>query len=323
MTLSTSALAATPDGWREVDWQRQARTVKVGRDDVCYVDLGEGDPVLLIHGLGGSWRVWLENLPSLAQRRRVIAVDLPGFGRSAPAGDGIAIHGYSRVLLGVLDELDLERTIVIGNSLGGWIAADLALRAPGRVRALVLVDAGGVVPTAGERRKALAIMDTAARLARHAPRFRSAVASRRHLRSLALRYTFARPRELAADLVYMALPPEPDPGFQPALYAAKRSWSEAWCDRLTEIACPTLIVWGGRDSLLPLRHAREYARRIVGSRLQVIAEAGHLPMLERPDRFNRVVLEFLEEMVENQPVPDAVTGRGECPPRGPWHRRTA
>ena len=67
MTSSTSAVAPTPDDWRQVDWQRQARTVKVGRDDVSYVDLGEGDPVLAIHGLGGNWRVWLENLPSLAQ----------------------------------------------------------------------------------------------------------------------------------------------------------------------------------------------------------------------------------------------------------------
>jgi pimeloyl-ACP methyl ester carboxylesterase len=311
MTASTLVLTPTSQGWREVDWQRQARTVKVGRDDLSYVELGEGDPVLVIHGLGGSWRVWLENLTALAHQQRVIAVDLPGFGRSAPAGEGTAVHGYSRLLLGLLEELGLEQTTVIGNSLGGWIAADLALRAPGRVRALVLVDAGGVVPTAGERRKGLAIMEGAARLARFAPRFRTALASRRHLRSLALRHTFARPGDLAADLVYMALPPEPDPGFQAALYAAKRSWSEAWCDMLTEIACPTLIVWGDSDSLLPLRHAREYARRIVGSRLHVIPDAGHLPMLERPSEFNRLVGEFLGELGGSASGTPGHTG--QCP----------
>jgi pimeloyl-ACP methyl ester carboxylesterase len=302
MISSGLAVDSTPRGWRAVDWHRHARTVKVGRDALSYVELGEGDPVLAIHGLGGNWTVWLENLPALAQRNRVIAVDLPGFGRSAPAADGITIHGYSRLLLGLLDELALQQTVLIGNSLGGWIAADLALRAPSRVQALVLVDAGGIVPTPRERRKALAIMGGAARLARYAPRFRSAVASRRHLRSLALHYTFTRPGELAADLVHMALPPEPDPGFQSALDAAKRSWSDAWCDGLTELACPTLIVWGDSDSLLPLRHAREYARRIVGSRLEVIADAGHLPMLERPEQFNRVVLGFMAEVVGDQPV---------------------
>jgi pimeloyl-ACP methyl ester carboxylesterase len=296
VTRSPSAVVSTVKSWREVDWQHQLRTVKIDGDGLSYVELGEGEPVLAIHGLGGNWNMWLENLPALAQRHRVIAVDLPGFGRSAPSADGIAIHGYSRALSRLLEELALEQTVLIGNSLGGWIAADIALRAPERVRALVLVDAGGVVPTPSERRKALAIMEGAARLAPYAPRFRSAVASRRRLRSLALRYTFARPADLPADLVYMALPPDPDPGFSAALFAAKRSWSDAWCDRLSEIACPTLIVWGDRDSLLPLRHAREYARRIVGSRLRIISQAGHLPMLERPGEFNRLVLEFLAEL---------------------------
>jgi pimeloyl-ACP methyl ester carboxylesterase len=274
----------------------------LGGDSLSYVELGEGDPLLLIHGLGGNWTAWLENIPALARRHRVIAVDLPGFGGSAPSAEGISIPGYSRALARLLEELGLEQAMVVGNSLGGWVAADLALRVPERVRALVLVDAAGIVPTPWERRKALAIMEGAARMAPYAPRFRSAVASRRRLRAWALRYTVARPADLAADLVYMALPAAPDPGFRPALVACERSWSDAWCDMLTEIACPTLIVWGGRDSLLPLRHAREYARRIVGSRLNVIADAGHLPMIERPQDFNRLVLEFLDDVGE-PPLP--------------------
>jgi pimeloyl-ACP methyl ester carboxylesterase len=301
MTTATPTVALpASDDWREVDWERHGRSVNVAGDELYYVELGEGDPVLAIHGLGGNWTAWLETLPALARRHRVIALDLPGFGRSAPAGPGIAIHGYSRVVREFIEELGLGKTAVIGNSLGGWIAADLALRAPGHVRALVLVDAGGLVPTGLERRKALAIMEGAARLARYAPRFRSAVASRRHLRSLALGSTFARPSEVPADLVYMALPPQPDPGFRAALSAAKRSWSEAWCDMLSEISCPTLIVWGEDDALLPSRHAREYARRIVGSRLFLIPRAGHLPMLERPRQFNEAVLDFLAELSEPQ-----------------------
>jgi len=269
------------------------RTVNVGGDTVSYVEVGSGETVLAIHGLGGNWTVWLENLTTIARDHRVIAVDLPGFGRSAPSSDGIAIPGYSRLLLQLLRELAIDQAVLMGSSLGGWIAADIALRAPERVSALVLVDAGGVVPTRLERFKALAIMEGAARLAPYAPRFRAAVASRRQLRSLALRYTFSRPSDVAADLVYMALPAAPDPGFSAALLAAKRSWSDAWCDMLTEIVCPTLIVWGDHDSLLPLRHAREYARRIVGSQLRVISGAGHLPMLERPTEFNGRVLAFL------------------------------
>jgi pimeloyl-ACP methyl ester carboxylesterase len=286
----------SPDGvgWRGVDWEQAKSTIKLGADRVSYVELGHGDrTVLLVHGLGGNWTAWLENLPVLAREHRVIAIDLPGFGQSPPSGDGISIPGYARTLERFCEQLGLERAAVIGNSLGGWVAAELALQAPDRVSGLVLVDAAGIFPTRVERFKALSLMESAALMAPLAPRFRRGVASRRRLRKLALRYTVARPADLAADLVYMALPTAPDPGFAPAFVAARRSWSDGWCDRLTEIECPTLIVWGARDSMLPMRHAREYARRIRGSRLHVIEDAGHLPMLERPQAFNAAVRDFL------------------------------
>ena len=103
-----------------------------------------------------------------------------------------------------------------------------------------------------------------------APRFRAAIASRPRLRKLALKYTVADPAALAADLVYMGLPTAPDPGFEPGVHRRRRSWSDAWCDQLTEIECPTLIVWGERDALLPVRQGREWARRIRGSEFHVI-----------------------------------------------------
>src|ERR671921_458133 len=257
--------------WRAVRWAQQACTVDVGPDRLAYVELGTGDlPVLFLHGLGGNWTAWLETLPAVARRHRVIAVDLPGFGKSPPASDGISIPGYSRTIERFCDEIGLERFLLVGNSLGGWVAADLTLRLPARVQGLVLIDAAGIVPTRAERAKAVTLMRGAALGAPLAPRFRRAIASRRRLRSMALKYTIADPAGIAADIVYMALPEAPDPGFEPAFTAARRSWSEAWCDQLTEIDCPTLILWGERDSMLPVRHAREYARRIRGSRLLVL-----------------------------------------------------
>ena len=86
--------------WRAVSWADKVRTVDLGPDRVSYFDLGEGDgaPVLFVHGLGGNSTVWLENLPAVARERRVLALDLPGFGASAPSSDGISIPGYSRTL---------------------------------------------------------------------------------------------------------------------------------------------------------------------------------------------------------------------------------
>ncbi len=287
-----------PDAtWRAVAWAEQARIATVGTDRLAYVELGSGDPPLLfLHGLGGSWTAWLENLPAAAREHRVVAVDLPGFGKSRPASDGISIPGYARTIERFCDTLGLDEFVVVGNSLGGWVAAELALRIPSRVKAMVLVDAAGIVPTRLERTKAINIMRGAALSAPLAPRFRRSVAARPRLRKLALKYTAAEPTGLAADLVYMALPEAPDPGFAPAFLAARRSWSDGWCDRLTELECPTLIVWGERDALLPLRHAREWARRLRGSELKVIKGAGHVPMLERPEEFNGLLRAFLERV---------------------------
>jgi pimeloyl-ACP methyl ester carboxylesterase len=280
--------------WRAHDWADLGRTIDVGTDRLAYVDLGEGGPpVLLLHGLGGNWTAWLETLPALAAERRVIAVDLPGFGASAPGSDGISIPGYARTIERFCERLGLEEIVVAGSSLGGWVAAELTLRAPELVKGLILIDAAGMVPTRVERIKAISMMRGAELGAPLAPRFRTAVASRPRLRKLALKYTVAEPQGLAADLVYMALPPAPDPGFGPAFTAARRSWSDAWCDQLTEIECPTLILWGERDALLPVRHGREWARRIRGSEFHVIPAAGHLPMLERPALVNGLLEAFL------------------------------
>jgi len=296
MSDTTPAGALAPS-WRTHDWAQLSQTVDVGPDRLAYVDIGEGDPpVLLLHGLGGNWTAWLETLPSVALHRRTIAVDLPGFGASAPGSDGISITGYARTIERFCERMGLDEIVLAGSSLGGWVAAELTLRAPALVRGLILIDAAGIVPTRAERFKAVSIMRGAELGAPLAPRFRSAVASRARLRKLALKYTVADPAALAADLVYMALPAAPDPGFRPAFTAARRSWSDAWCDQLTEIDCPTLIIWGERDALLPLRHAREWARRIRGSELHVVPDAGHLPMLERPLLVNGLLEAFLQRL---------------------------
>jgi pimeloyl-ACP methyl ester carboxylesterase len=286
--------------WRAHDWAGLGRTIDVGTDRLAYVDLGEGEgpPVVLLHGLGGNWTAWLETLPALAAQRRVIAVDLPGFGASAPGSDGISIPGYARTIERFCERMGLAEIVVAGSSLGGWVAAELTLRAPELVEGLVLIDAAGMVPTRVERFKAISMMRGAELGAPLAPRFRAAVASRPRLRKLALKYTVAEPAGLAADLVYMALPAAPDPGFGPAFTAARRSWSDAWCDQLTEIDCPALILWGERDALLSVRQGREWARRIRGSEFHVIPAAGHLPMLERPALVNGLLEGFLRRLQE-------------------------
>ena len=115
--------------WRSHDWAGLGRTVDVGPDRLAYVDLGEGGtPVLLLHGLGGNWTAWLETLPALAPERRVLAVDLPGFGASAPGSDGISIPGYARTIERFCARMGLDE-VDPGRQLAGWLGgrrADVA-----------------------------------------------------------------------------------------------------------------------------------------------------------------------------------------------------
>src|SRR4026209_218120 len=105
--------------WRSVNWADEVRAVDLGPGRVSYFDLGGGDgtPVLFVHGLGGNSTVWLENLPAVARGRRVVALDLPGFGLSAPSSDGISIPGYSRTLQRFCEALGLDDVVLVGSSL--------------------------------------------------------------------------------------------------------------------------------------------------------------------------------------------------------------
>jgi pimeloyl-ACP methyl ester carboxylesterase len=123
---------ALPD-WREVDWRAHMHSAEIDGRPVNYVDIGSGErePIVFVHGLGGQWQNWLQNIPRAARERRVVALDLPGFGLSAMPRDEITISGYGRVVDTLCDRLGLGRVDVVGNSMGGYIAAEVAIQFPG------------------------------------------------------------------------------------------------------------------------------------------------------------------------------------------------
>ncbi len=131
--------------WRSVDWPSMTRRVPVLGRAMNVVDTGgSGPPLLFIHGLGGCWQNWLLNIPAFMGSHRVIAPDLPGFGESEmPAGE-VSIRGYAEAVDALCDALGVEAPVVIGNSMGGFVGAELALSFPTRVQKLVLVSAAGL-----------------------------------------------------------------------------------------------------------------------------------------------------------------------------------
>ena len=276
--------------WRSVNWSAHERSILIGGHRVNLVDLGEGRPVLFIHGLSGCWQNWLLNIPAIARRHRVIALDLPGFGVSQMPERPISVPGYAETATLVCRALGLDSVAVVGNSMGGFIAAEMSIGVPELVERLVLVDAAGLSTEELRRRPLYAL----ARLARSSGLTGLSrvpgVARRPRLRRLALGLIARHPDRFSADLTRVLLGGTGKEGFPEALLSLS---SHRIRDRLDRIRCPTLIVWGANDRLVPVADAFELQQSIAGSQLVVFPDSGHVPMLEYPLRFNRVLDGFL------------------------------
>src|SRR6266545_2632617 len=147
--------------WLDIDWRPHLRSLTLHGSRVNYVEIGTGSPLVFVHGLAGCWQNWLENIPHFANSHRVIALDLAGFGESELPHEDISIPGYGRFVDAFLGEIGVERAVLVGNSMGGFIAAETAISHPSRVEKLVLVSAAGLVELSKAR---LHAVERAARL---------------------------------------------------------------------------------------------------------------------------------------------------------------
>jgi pimeloyl-ACP methyl ester carboxylesterase len=283
--------------WLDVDWREHQRWVTVDGDAVNTIDLGQGPALVFVHGLSGSWPNWLEQLPVFAAEHRVITLDLPGFGHSPMPHREITIKGYARMLDGLLGELGVDSATVVGNSMGGFIAGELAIGFPERVQRLCLVSAAGI-STHGDARTERALPAvrrvnrimgaSAAWVAAHS----DSATRRGRLRDATLGLVLAHPSRLPAALAAEQVRGAGKPGFLEGLEAVM---DYDISERLPEIACPTLIVWGERDRLINVRDAGVFAELIPDSRVVVYADTGHMAMLERPEAFNALLADFVAE----------------------------
>jgi 3-oxoadipate enol-lactonase len=269
----------------------EERFVDVRGCRLRYLIAGEGEPLLLVHGLGGAAANYLLLAPLLLEGRRVLVPELPGHGGSAPLPAAPSLNGFAD-RIAILLERELGPAAVVGHSLGGAISLRMAIRRPDLVDALVLAGAAGI--SSGSRRARYALTVTA--LVK--PGRRIAPYGARVARSAALK-TLVFGRWGAADPP--ALPEEMARAFLsgPARHTDTVSASQALMrddprSDLDRVACPTLVLWGARDNQLPVRDAFEYARRLHAP-LRVIADCGHLLIGERPDACADAIESFLRQ----------------------------
>jgi 4,5:9,10-diseco-3-hydroxy-5,9,17-trioxoandrosta-1(10),2-diene-4-oate hydrolase len=283
--------------WLDVDWRAHQRWIGVGGDTVNTIELGEGPALVFVHGLSGSWPNWLEQLPVFAADHRVVAMDLPGFGHSPMPREQITIPGYARLVDGLLGELGIDAAAIVGNSMGGSIATELALAFPRRVERLALVSPAGLSTYRhrGMERIKPYLQHAAPIIAAYTGWTAARadwMARRPGLRNLTLGLVTRHPARLPAALAAQQLRGAGKPGFMQALEA---NLHHDMRDRLPEIACPTLIVWGEDDRVIGVHDAAVYAELIPDSRKVIYEDTGHLAMLERPAAFNALLREFLDE----------------------------
>lgn len=284
--------------WTEIDWGAHQRWVWLDTGPVNVIEMGSGPPVLMVHGLGGCWQNWLENIAAFADAgHRVIAMDLPGFGASPLPSGEVSITGYARALDALCTALEVEGPVaVIGNSMGGFVSAELALVAPERVERLVLVAAAGLATADLHDDRTIAtvlrLQNVVSMWGTWSAARAESFARRPGLRKALLRMVAAHPERLSPGLAAEQLRGSGKPGFFPALQAILDFGLR---DRLEQIVCPTFVVWGEKDQLVPLRDASEFTKLIDGARKVAYEDIGHVPMLECPERFNADVLAFLHE----------------------------
>lgn len=265
------------DVWGSIDWHQFCHRAVIDNRIVQFVDVGSGPCVVLVHGQGGCWQWWLRLIPLLASDSRVIAIDLAGFGGSQIAERDV-FDAQVATVIGVLDHCRIAKATLVGHSMGGMVTLATATAHPDRVEALALIDAGGgsisgarldLILTTFRITNAVLQWSWLTRLLIAGPllrriTFAMAVVDRRVVT-----------RRIAAQIV----PRLGSPGFIATLHAAA-SALEAIAPEL--IHCPTLVLWGSRDRILPVATGRNLAGRIQNAKFEQLENIGHCPMLEAP-----------------------------------------
>ena len=279
--------------WLKIDWRRHLRTVDVVGAEANYVEMGEGPPLVFVHGLSGAWQNWLEQIPRLSQKHRVIAMDLPGFGASPMPPWEIAIPAYGTFVRDFCEKLR-RRSLRAGRQLDGRLhrdrGRDLGSRSHRQARARFrrrdhlgarAAGAGGGARADGPCRR---------RRMRSSSRWRGSSAP--DCASGAFQGIFFDPNALRREVLWENIVPAlQSPGYYDAMTTLVGYDIR---DRLEEIEVPTLIVWGRNDRVVPIPAAFAYQERIGdNARLEIFDHCGHVPQMERPVRFNRLLEEFL------------------------------
>jgi 3-oxoadipate enol-lactonase len=262
-------------------------TTQVGSHTVYYDEHGSGHPLVLLSGLGSTRLGWWKQIGPFSARYRVINMDNRDAGDSACCPDPYTIADMADDVAGVIENLELGPTHVVGISMGGMIAQALAIRHPELVDKLVLVSTSAGGPTSVNAKPEIAAL-----LVRTEEDVETRV--RRTFTLIAGEgYMAAHPEDLNQIVQNSIAKPMSAESYQRQLRACMHHFAKGVAEQLGQIAAPTLVIHGEYDPLVPYENGRYLAAHIKGAHLSSYPGVGHLSPIEAPERFNREVIEFL------------------------------
>ena len=257
---------------------------------------GESGPVtILLHGIGGSVEMWQDNIESLSEQNKVYAFDMVGFGQTGKPDAAYTLSFQADFLHSFMNALEIESANLVGMSLGGGVALDFSLRYPHRMEKLVLVDSVGL----GKEAHILFRLPTLPLVGEWLTR-----PNRERMRAL-LEECFYDTGSVSEEMVDLFYELSTQPGAQNAYLSTLRSLGsinglrqmvlDSILRGLNRLEAATLIIWGRQDKILPLEQAQRADKRLPNSELKIIDQCGHLPAMEKPEQFNRIVTDFLNQ----------------------------
>jgi pimeloyl-ACP methyl ester carboxylesterase len=273
------------------------KQVEVDGVELRVLDTGKGPPIVLIHGFLDSSFTWRKLIPLLKDRFRVIALDLPGFGYSDKPGKAFSFAEYARVVVGVLDELDVDRAFIVGNSMGGSTALRVAIDFPERVLGLVPIDPG--TPRDDDEPKGAIDLLRMSLIGEFCVHTMGPWIYDRVWSSMVTKGYEITGGEM--DEMYGLLN---TPGARSAALKQVReirSNPVPWED-MKGVRAPTLLIWGRQDTVVPLKYGERLNTYLPDSRMVVLEDAGHLPQWEKPEEVAKLVSAFFEEVDAPQQV---------------------
>jgi pimeloyl-ACP methyl ester carboxylesterase len=258
------------------------KTVSVFGAKINYIEAGDPSKpkVILLHGLGGNSANWAFNVPALAVNYHVIAPDQIGFGKSDRLMLKYRVGTYVDFLDKLMSELKIEKASLVGNSLGGWVAAWTAIKYPNRVEKIVLADAAGLKP---------AVIDMAQI---YSLNYSTRDEVRQLVKLVFYNQTLFGSEAFIEQSMNVRVTANDGYTINSLIESIKRD-EDFLNGRLGEIKKPTLIVWGKQDGLLKVTDGEHFKREIAGSELIVFDQCGHAPMVEKAADFNKAILAFL------------------------------